>query len=205
MTIERPMQTLRTETMQQQGLRHGRASCSILLLCVFLTGMAWPQHTVTSYDVEAAYLYNFGKFVRWPADTDAGTAPFTICILGEDPFGQKLDMLIANESVQGRPIVAKRVAAASATEACQIVFLGSSEEPKLAKDLAELQKRPMLTVSNMPDFVERGGMIQFLQINNTVRFEVNLSSAQQSGLALSSELLKVAVTVNTKTAQEVKP
>ncbi len=176
-----------------------RLVCSVLLVCFFLVGSARTQPSFTSYDVEAAYLYNFGKFVRWPADT-AATAPFSICILGDDPFGTRLTTLIANETIQGRPVLARHIATVTAAAACQILFLGSSEEPRLAKDLADLQKKPVLTVSNLPDFLERGGIIQFLQVNNKVRFAVNHTAAEPAGLSLSSELLKVAVSIETKDA-----
>ncbi len=71
----------------------------------------------------------------------------------------------------------------------------------MAQDISALEKKPILTVSSMPGFLQHGGMIQFLQIDNRVRFSVNLSPAQESGLELSSELLKVAVQVQPKTPQ----
>jgi len=188
----------------QRWMSRDRMCCSILLVLFLFIGTAQPQSAFTSNDVEAAYLYNFGRFVHWPTDSSAASLPFSICILGDDPFGGKLDALIANESVQGHPILIQRLAAATAATACQIVFLGSSEEPHLAKDLAEFQKKQVLTVSSMPHFLERGGMIQFLVQSNRVRFAVNLSSAEQAGLELSSELLKVAVQVQSKPVQEEK-
>jgi len=166
---------------------------------------AQPAAELTPYDVEAAYLYNFGKFVRWPDAPAAATAPFTICILGEDNFGTKLDSLIANETMQGRSIVAKRLSTIAAADACQILYLGDSEAPRLAKDIAALQQKPILTVSGMPDFIQHGGMIGFVLQNKRVRFAVNLPNAERNGLNLSSELLKVAVYVNTKTSPEEKP
>jgi hypothetical protein len=155
-------------------------------------------------DVEAAYLYNFGKFVHFPAAQSQDRAPFSICILGEDGFGGTLDSLIANESIQGRKIVVRRLASPTAAINCHIVFIAPSEGPRLEKDLVALQQKPILTVSSLPNFLERGGMVQFLLQNNRVRFAVNLTTASQSGLELSSELLKVAVRVDTKPALEVK-
>jgi len=166
---------------------------------------AQPAAELTPYDVEAAYLYNFGKFVRWPDAPAAATAPFTICILGEDNFGAKLDSLIANETIQGRSIVAKRLSSITTADACQILYLGDSEAPRLAKDIAALQQKSVLTVSSMPDFIQHGGMIGFVLQNKRVRFAVNLPNAERNGLNLSSELLKVAVYVNTKTSPEEKP
>jgi len=157
----------------------------------------------TPNDLEAAYLFKFGQFVQWPADPAQDSQPFSICTLGEDPFGKKLDDLVANETLQGRKIVSKRLSAATAADSCQILFIGQSEEPRLAKDLAAVQGKPILTVSSLPEFLDRGGMILFLVQNNRVRFAVNLPAAQQAGLQLSSEFLKVAVYVNTTAAAEV--
>jgi hypothetical protein len=195
-----------TGKAQKPRRRHVRIGCCILLLaCMALLCPAQPAAELTPYDVEAAYLYNFGKFVRWPDAPAAATAPFTICILGEDNFGTKLDSLIANETMQGRSIVAKRLSTIAAADACQILYLGDSEAPRLAKDIAALQQKPILTVSGMPDFIQHGGMIGFVLQNKRVRFAVNLPNAERNGLNLSSELLKVAVYVNTKTSPEEKP
>ncbi|MGD0346683.1 MAG: YfiR family protein [Terracidiphilus sp.] len=156
----------------------------------------------TPYDVEAAYLYNFGKFIQWPSAPGASFQPFSICILGQDNFGKQLDDIVAGESIQGRKIVAIRLPSAEAADQCQIVFLGSSEDTRLARDLDVLGKKPVLTVSSIPMFLERGGMIQFLIQNNRVRFAVNLPAARQAGLELSSQLLKVAEHVTTNPPQE---
>jgi hypothetical protein len=201
MTLDRPI----PPRFHPKEINCARAVCILLLVTLFSILPACAQTAFTSYDVEAAYLYNFGKFVRWPADPDAATAPFSICILGDDPFGSKLNILVAHEAIDGHPIVTRRLASVSAADSCQIIFLGTSEEPRLAKDLSELQKKPALTVSNLPGFLEHGGMIQFLQINNKVRFAVNLATAEQNGLTFSSDLLKVAVTVDAKASTEAKP
>jgi hypothetical protein len=189
------------------SLRIRRRRCwtaCALLLASWIPAACLAQATagLAPADIEAAYLYNFGKFVRWPADPAPPSAPFSICILGDDGFGETLDSLIANETVSGRKIAARRLSSPAAAGDCQIVFLGQSEEPRLAKDLGALRKKPVLTVSAIPAFLDRGGMIQFLLQNKRVRFAVNLPAAGDSGLSLSSELLKVAVSVKTGTPQE---
>jgi hypothetical protein len=158
----------------------------------------------TPYDVEVAYLYNFGKFVRWPSLTEANSQPFSICILGQDNLGKKLDDTIAGETIQGRKIVAIHLSSAEGADQCQIVFIGPSEDTRLAKDLVALQEKPVLTVSSNPEFLERGGIIQFFIQNNRVRFAVNLPAAKRAGLELSSELLKVAAYVKTDASKEAR-
>jgi hypothetical protein len=181
-----------------------RTSSRLLLACITLSCFAQPPARLSPSDVEAAYLYNFGKFIRYPALQGQDSTSFSICILGEDGFGGALDSLVANESIEGRKIVVRRPASAAAANNCQIVFIAPSEEPRLARDLAALEKKPVLTVSTLPGFLEHGGMIEFVLQSNRVRFAVNLAPAEQSGLALSSELLKVAVRVDTKPALEAK-
>jgi len=150
----------------------------------------------TDYDVKAVYLYNFGRFVEWPSHlTATKTEPFTICVLGQDPFGSALDATLAGETIAGKSVTTKRISIPQKSDDCQILFVSSAEEPRLVKIMETLDKEAILTVSDMPEFSQRGGMIQFEREGKKVRFEVNLVAVQRAGLALSSELLKVATTV----------
>jgi hypothetical protein len=153
-----------------------------------------PRHT--DAEVKAAYLYNFGRFVEWPGQIPAGQGDFfTVCVLGQDPFGPSLDATLAGETISGKTIVAKRISSAEESSNCQILFLSLTDDSRLNKVIAELDKKAVLTVSDMPQFAKRGGMIQFVLEGKRVRFEVNLRATQQAGLTLSSELLKVATAV----------
>ncbi len=170
---------------------HAAMALVLVTPLTFAGGQAAAQVAHPSQDdVEAAYLYNFGKFVRWPADEQH--EPLTICVLGKDPFGPTLDHVVAKESIDGRPLAVARVSDTSAVRACSILFISGSEAPRFDRDLALVAGLPIMTVSDMPDFVDHGGMIQFLLQDDRVRFEVNLNAASKSGLVLSSQLLKVA-------------
>jgi hypothetical protein len=150
----------------------------------------------TDYDVKAAYLYNFGHFVEWPANVaSAQNDSFTVCVLGQDPFGPVLDATLAGETIAGRRVAAKRISTPQESGNCQILFLSSAEDARLNMTIKTLNKQAVLTVSDMPQFSQRGGMIQFVLEGKRVRFEVNLAAVQHAGLTLSSELLKVATTV----------
>jgi hypothetical protein len=171
---------------------------ALTVACAFLGAPnARAQASAHSeYEVKAAYLYNFGRFVQWSARATAALSePFTICVLGEDPFGPILDATIAGESIDGRKVVAKRISGPQEALNCQILFIGSSEGDKLKEILTALDDASVLTVSDIPKFVSRGGMIQFILEDNKIRFEVNLTAAQRAGLTLSSQLLKLAVSV----------
>lgn len=172
-----------------------RLGCA--LLCLFLAfpvGATVASQPVSEYDVEAAYLYNFGKFVHWP-DSAQKNPSFDICILGEDPFGGTLDKLIVNDDMDGKPIRKRIIGRASEAAGCAIVYVSDSEAGNLHRILAHFAGSGTLLVSSLPDFARHGGMVQFVLQGDRVRFEVNLKAAAQSHLVLSSELLKVAVSV----------
>ena len=148
------------------------------------------------YEVKAAYLYNFGRFVEWPAKvTAAKTGAFSICVLGEDPFGPALDATLAGERIGNQKVVARRISSPHESVDCQILFISTSEASRLNKIIDSLDKTAVLTVSDIPQFSQHRGMIQLVLEGSRIRFEVNLTATQRAGLTLSSELLKVATAV----------
>lgn len=147
----------------------------------------------TEYEVKAAYLYSFGRFVKWPRTV--APSEFSICVYGSDPFGEALESTVAGESIDHKNISVKRISSAEQASNCQILFVSSSAEFTAGNLLAALKGVPVLTVSDMPGFLNHGGMIQFVMQGDRVRFQVNLAAAEKAGLNLSSELLKVAVEV----------
>ncbi len=168
---------------------------ALLALGILIPSQGFGQRKPTRYDVEAAYLYQFGNFVQWPA-TKAGTGKrFSICVLGRDPFGRALDQIIQGGKVNGATLTDRRIDDLRQAGGCQILFVSASEEDEVDRDLKALSDTPVLTVSDIPDFARRGGMIQFVLVGDRVRFDVNVSNADRAGLKLSSQLLKVALDV----------
>lgn len=171
---------------------------AVLLLCACLPAafLAAQEPRPGEYQVKAAYLYNFSRFVEWPAQIEAiKNTPFEICVLGKDPFGPVLDSILSGEAIGGSSLVAKRISKPEEALACRVVFVGTSEESHLKDIVTVLDKASVLTVSDIPKFSERGGMIGFVLDGDKVRFEVNVSNAMDAGLTVSSDLLKVAVAV----------
>jgi hypothetical protein len=168
-----------------------------VLALVFLTPrLAAQQAKPSEYAVKAAYLYNFARFVEWPAGVAAASKDsFIICVLGQDPFGPALDATLAGEKIDGKPVVAKRISKPQDSVGCRILFISPSEDARLKDILATVDKSGLLTVSDMAQFSRRGGMIQLVLDGSKVRFEVNVTNARAAGLTLSSELLKVAIAV----------
>jgi len=149
----------------------------------------------TESQVKAAYLYNFGKFVEWTSARGTVSGPFQICVLGRDPFGAVLDSTVNGESIAGKKISVQRIHRIQDATGCNILFISSSEEGHLATILSEAERMRLLTVSDIPHFAERGGVIGLVSQEDRIRFEVNRSTAEESHLLLSSELLKVAIRV----------
>ena len=186
--------------MTRKHIRGPRFFHRTLGLVITWTVIAAPwlhaqQSGPTENEVKSAYLYNFGKFVEWPANAAIVGEFFPICALGDDAFGSTLETTISGESINGKKVLVKRVAKPQDAVSCRILFISSSEQNQLKEILAALDNTSVLTVSDMPQFTRRGGMIQFVVEANKVRFEVNLTSAERAGLTLSSQLLKVAINV----------
>jgi hypothetical protein len=177
---------------------------SLALLCALCAHAQTQPSRPTEFDVKAAYLSNFGRFVEFPQGPEtSGTGepePFNICVLGTDPFGPALDRALAGEAINRAPLVAKRIARVQDVSGCRILFIAASESKQLKAILDSLGALPnadkgILTVSDDPEFTRRGGMIQFVFEGNRVRFEINLAAAQRARLTLSSELVKLATSV----------
>ncbi len=147
------------------------------------------------YQVKAAYLYGFGRFVEWPGSASPGSNLFVVCVLGDDPFGRWLDDVVAGAVMKDKPVSVRRIAQLEDSSVCHTLFISASESARLGQILETLDRRPVLTVSDTPQFVQRGGMIGFSLDGKRVRFTVNLGAAQDAGLLLNSELLRVAATV----------
>lgn len=160
------------------------------------SGMIGQQPRASEYEIKAVYLLNFAKFVDWPVDaTKSKTDPFTICVLGKNPFGPFLVETVRGETIAGQTVMEKDIGGAQDAPGCRILYISSSEEGRLDAIVSGLGKMAILTVSDMPQFSQHGGMIQFVMEGNKVRFEANLGAAQAVGLSMSSSLLKVATSV----------
>ncbi len=151
------------------------------------------------YEVKAAFLYHFAHLVDWPEPGNPGD-PFVIAVVGADPFGPVLDQVLAGKSVRGRPVVVERVATVTAAAAAhaRILFVGKTEDDQVRRVMAALAGQPVLTVGESPGFAERGGMIGFrVTPDGRVAFDINRQRAEQAGLRMRSQLLKLARIVGT--------
>ncbi|HEX3319593.1 MAG TPA: YfiR family protein [Terriglobales bacterium] len=184
--------------------RPARRCLIVVLTCllVFPFADSDAQQSPSEFQVKAAYLFNFGKFVRWQNDRAVRMNSFDICVLGKDPFGTVLDATVAGETIDGKSIKASRLSSAQEAAHCNVLFVASSEQGRLSEIFSVTQRLNVLTVSDLPHFAERGGMIGLVRQQDRIRFEVNRTAAEKANLVLSSELLKLATKVIEKPLAE---
>lgn len=140
--------------------------------------------------VQAAYLYQFTRFVEWPA-ADAGI-PLVVCVIGHDPFGSTLDLAVQDRRVAGRRVTVRRLPDAEGATACSLAFLPAGEAARLPELQRAVRNQPVLLVGDVSGFARNGGMIGFFRDADRVRFEVNPAAAEGAGLRISSRLLGIA-------------
>jgi hypothetical protein len=176
--------------MQNRFLWRG----SLLLAACFCIARIVTAATGAEYQVKAAFIYKFATYVRWPAAAGVDvTTPFVIGILGKDPFGTSLSEVVRGQNVQGRVIVVRSVERVEEALRCDLVFVSSSERDNLPHILAALRGSPVLTVSDVDQFAEHGGMIGLvITEDNRVRFTINKAAIERPGLRASSQLLQLA-------------
>lgn len=180
--------SVRTRLGWRAPLRVGAAVVATWVLTV----AGWAQSS-REYDLKAVFLYNFATFVEWPERAFSGPEdPIVIGVLGEDPFGPALDEVVAGERVKGRPLVVLRCDTLAQAKACHILFISASERERLATVLRETAGRPILTVGDVPRFVDTGGLVGFSS-GPRLQLHINAAAARERGLVISSKLLRVAV------------
>jgi len=148
------------------------------------------------YQVKAAFLFNFAKFVEWPSDNprDADEG-FVICVFDDETLAQSLDRAVSGKTVEGRVFRVLRLQSLDDTRSCRMLYLGSNDTPHLSALLKSIRTTAVLTVGNAPGFTRHGGIINFIMQDNRVRFEINPQAADRAGLRISSKLLQLATIV----------
>ncbi len=171
-----------------------RTWCAVLLVSL-ASGICRAQ-TFNEYQVKAAFLYTFAKFIEWPPQAFAEpSSAITICILGEDPFGRFLDDAVRAKSVADRPLIVLRIANLPAARECKILFIAASERRRMPALLAAAARPGLLTVGDTAEFAAQGGVIALRLDGERIRLLVNLTSADKAQLRVSSRVLSIATIV----------
>lgn len=147
----------------------------------------------TEYQVKAAYVFNFLKFVEWPDDSSTDPhAKWVVGLVGDSPVGEELVRMFNGKEVLGRSLQIKKFQAADPLRACNILFISQSERKRLPSILAALRGSSVLTVADMDDFVGSGGMIQLFVEDTRVRMAIDISTTSRARLKVSSKMLLLA-------------
>ncbi|OGT98461.1 MAG: hypothetical protein A2079_07165 [Geobacteraceae bacterium GWC2_48_7] len=143
------------------------------------------------YQVKAAMLYNFAKFVEWPADSFGSDSRIIFCVAGKSPLNSTIQQM-QGKQVKGRTVSIRQVSRPDEVAGCQVLFIPHSENIRLSAYLQQANHNVVLTVGDQERFTASGGMIGFYEEENKVRFEINLEAAQKRHLQISSHLLNLA-------------
>ncbi len=166
-----------------------------IFICLLLVSLNWKTaaaDAISPYQVKAAFIYNFIKFVEWPTTTfNDSKSPYVVGVLGKDPFGLELDYAMKNKTVNGRPIVVRRITDEKMNQ-CHLLFISSSEKRRLKSIFEQLKDKPILTLGETEEFAQTGGMINFVIEENKVRFQINIEAAKRADLKIHSTLLNLA-------------
>jgi len=173
---------------------------TLIVVIVFSMLNVHAQPLFSEYEVKAAFLYNFVKFVEWP-DESFSNATMIIGILGEDPFGTAIDT-IQGKTVKGKKLLIKRFKHIKDIENCHILFISSSEKKHLSRIVEALSGLSILTVGDTEGAAQRGVIINFYIRQKKVRFEINVEAARRAKLKISSKMLKLAKIVHETPSDE---
>ncbi|SPE59119.1 conserved hypothetical protein [Verrucomicrobia bacterium] len=157
------------------------------------------EESMSESQVKALCLYNFAKYVEWPASAfpDSST-PITIGVLGTDALAETLRSVVKGKVLNGRPLAIQSLRTQEESRKCHVLFVSSAENKRLEEILRPIKSSPVLTVGEGGQFGQAGGMISFVVRGGKVRFEIDLGAANQTGLQISSKLLNLADAVHGK-------
>lgn len=162
-------------------------------LCLALPSWAQTQTQATEAQVKAAFLYKFGAYVEWPPQAFPEPAtPFTIGVLGADAVAGELEQISKGRTVHGRPVAVRRLKRGEPLGGLHVLFAGRTEAARLAEVLAPVRSQPLLVVTEAADRVPDGSVINFIPVDNKLRFDIDIATAERMQLRISSRLLAVA-------------
>jgi hypothetical protein len=182
----------RSRTAAIEWRRGGVAVLTAILCC---TPVARAQD-VTEPSLKAAFIYNFAKFTEWPSDVLSGTAPFSACVLGDEPIGNALERSVKGRLLSGHGISVSHVTHDGPLRSCHLLYISGVTAAQAAAILAAVRGAPVLTISDLDDVARLGGIAHMFVENGKMRFDLNLELARRSRLQLSSKLLVLAARVH---------
>ncbi len=165
-------------------------TCLLLVFIMFSGPLCAGEREFNEYEVKAAFLVNFFKFVEWPSRDGNGAKTYSLCIYGSDPFGQYADT-IDGVKIRGRTLKVKRVVSRGGIRECNVLFVSSSERRRVSALLDSVKGMDLLTVGDTEGYAQSGIMVNFYIVGKNVRFEINLNAIRRARINVSSQLLKL--------------
>lgn len=176
--------------MNQIVFKHWQLTLKCGLLIIGCWSVVYADDMDVNQQIKLSFIYNFAKFVTFP-NASSATTPFVMCVIGTQPLSSKI-ILLENKKVNEQPISVRLLTKNKITTDCKLLFVSESEAEHLQDILLPLANQPVLTVSTIADFTDAGGMIGLKELDNRQQFDINLMAAKKAGLAISSQLLKLA-------------
>jgi len=165
----------------------------VILLFTFSSSWALPAEALEEYQMKAAFLYNFAKFVEWPPDTfKSAGAPIVGCVLGVSPFSSALERAANGRMIEDRKFLIRHISDLRQVAGCQILFVTATERRTPRAILKELKNRGILTVGEVDGFTSEGGVANFKLEGGRIRIQINLAAAEREKLRISPKLLNMA-------------
>jgi hypothetical protein len=180
-----------TVLLRYAALRAGysilAAICLLIVPAIAYGGNHRDQGPVSDIQVKAAFIFNFAKFVQWPADVTT----IVIGVVGDDMLGQTVARVVEGRAIGGRPIVVRRLRATDSVAGCHVVHISNVPDRDTSALLAQIQGA-VLTVGETPRFLRDGGMVRMFVEDQRMRFEINRRQTDLAGLKISAQLLSLA-------------
>lgn len=180
-------------------------SIPVLLLIIYCALPFFPQNAFAQktkpgeYQVKAAFLYNFMKFIDLPDEAFKDTSNITVCMIGEDPFEGNMELL-RGKPVKNRAVTVKHIKAVHQATDCHVLYISPSEKENITQILKETEGRSLITIGDTEGFAQQGVIINFFLEQDMVRFEINTNAAKAAKIQISSKLLKLAKIIDGKEA-----
>jgi hypothetical protein len=171
---------------------HIRRRGGALLAALLLWAATGGAQNVTEPSLKAAFIYSFAKFTQWPPDILPVTATFTACVLGDSPIRDALERTVKGRQLSGRVVIVSQVQLDGALRSCHLLYVSGVTPAQASVIVAAVKDAPVLTISDVDNFAQRGGIAQMFVENGKMRFDLNVEVAKRSRLQLSSKLLVLA-------------
>ena len=164
-----------------------------ITLVVFTADGGSVGQALDEYQMKAAFLYNFAKFVEWPADSfRAPTDPIVSCVLGESPFSGALERAANGRAIGDRTFLIRHILDPQEAASCQILFISSTERRRPRAIFKAINRSGILTVGEADVFISEGGIANFKVDSGKIRIQINVEAAERQGLRISPKLLSLA-------------